>query len=34
MVESALALSHLNEPEPIELGSDSKAHPDLGRLYQ
>jgi PmbA protein len=31
MVESALALSHLNEPEPIELESDSKpTYPDLG----
>ncbi len=31
MVDSALALSHLNEPEPIELGSDSKPkYPDLG----
>lgn len=31
MVERALALSHLNEPEPIELGSDSKPiYPDLG----
>ena len=31
MVERALALSHLNEPELIELGSNSKpAYPDLG----
>ena len=31
MVERALALSHLNEPELIELGSDSKpTYPDLG----
>jgi len=31
MVESALALSHLNEPESIELGSASKQkYPDLG----
>lgn len=32
LVESALALSHLNEPEPIELGRDSKPkYPDLGQ---
>jgi PmbA protein len=31
IVERALALSQLNTPEPIELGSDSKpAYPDLG----
>ncbi len=31
MVESALALSQLNEPEPMELGSASKPkYPDLG----
>jgi len=31
LVERALALSHLNEPELIELGSDSKpTYPDLG----
>ena len=31
MVERAISLSHLNEPEPIELGSDSKPkYPDLG----
>lgn len=32
MVERALALSHLNEPEPIELGSDSNpSYPNLGK---
>lgn len=31
IVERALALSQLNTPEPIELGSDSKpGYPDLG----
>jgi PmbA protein len=32
LVDMALALSQLNEPEPIELGSNSKpAYPDLGQ---
>lgn len=32
LVEMALALSQLNEPEPIELGGNSKpAYPDLGQ---
>jgi len=30
MVESALALSHLNELEPIEWKLKANIHPDLG----